>query len=425
MMKSKKILLTAVIAAVVLGAVVASLFFIFGDRTVDAVDTLPLDTLLTAEQAEEDLAFMYEAVKENHPCYLDGSGIDADFDSAYEEARKKLTSAENITVAKLWEIGAEMYCSLQDGHTLITCYNSKQLLEQERLSAGSFVSVDGIPREELLSRFKAVFPCEPTVEFYVDFMLDEALKYESWSILLGIDTADGITAEIQTENGIETVEFTFGYPDLTNAADAAENEESFFSYEFYEDKSAAVFKLDECIVTDGYKNALEEFFRQVREKNISRVAVDLRENGGGNSMVINEFMKYIDVESYYVFGGSVVRSGSRLIENKPNPEKNKKSKYAFSGELYALTSNYTFSSAMNFAVTISDNKIGRIIGEIPGNKPSHYGDKLTFQTPNAKLLCSTSFKKFYRADRSKDDIPLIPDIEVEAENALDTFLNLN
>ena len=80
---------------------------------------------------------------------------------------------------------------------------------------------------------------------------------------------------------------------------------------------------------------------------------------------------------------------------------------------------------MDFAVTISDNKLGKVIGEIPGNMPTSYGDKLYFQPPNSKLLCQVSYKKFCRVDRSKEDIPLIPDIETDEKNALDTFLNLN
>lgn len=410
-----------IVTAVLVFAAVAIIITLTNGKTVDAQPTAAPDTVLTPEQAAEDLEFMYKAVKNNHPCYLDGSGLDKVFDKAYEEAEEKLAACDNITVRDLWEIGGEMYCSIEDGHTFLNFYDSKQILESEKLLEGKIISVDGISREELLSHFRKVFPCEPQVDFYVDYMLDEVLKLESWNELLEIDTFDGVIVEIQTEDGVEAVECTFGYKSATAVTDV----EDFYSYEFYDENSAAVFTLDKCVVTDGYKDALEEFFKGVSEKNISRVAVDLRRNGGGNSQVINEFMKYIDVDSYYIFGGNTVRFNNLLIDNKAYIEKNKKSEYVFSGELYALTSNYTFSSAMIFAVTVSDNKIGKVIGEIPGNMPTCYGDKLTFQAPNSRLLCGVSYKKFYRADRTKDDIPLIPDIETDEKDALDTFLNLN
>ena len=424
--KTKALIGTGIALLLAIAAVIVVIVFAVSQRkTAEIENSLPLNAVLTIEQAQTDLEFMYEAVKENHPCYLDDSGLDETFDGAYEDAKNKLGSLELITVRDLWEIGAEMYCSIEDGHTLINFYGSKQISDYEKLSGGKIISVDGIPREELLSRFRKVFPCEPQVDFYVDYMLDEALRLESWNDLLEIDTSDGVIVEIQTEGGIETAQLIFAYPDLSMAVDTGEDGESFYSYELYEEQSAAVFTLDECAVTDGYKNALEEFFKGVSENNISRIAIDLRRNGGGNSQVINEFMKYIDVDSYYVFGGAIVRDGDRLIENEAYLYKNKKSKYAFSGELYALTSNYTFSSAMDFAVAISDNGIGKVIGEIPGNMPTCYGDKLTFQAPNSKLLCGVSYKKFYRVDRTKDDIPLIPDIETDGKDALDTFLNLN
>lgn len=427
-MKTKtKALIGAGLALFILvsALIVVIIFAASNSKTAEIENSLPLNAVLTTEQAQADLKFMYDAVRKNHPCYLDSSGLDKVFDGAYEDAKNNLSSLELITVRDLWEIGAEMYCSIEDGHTLINFYNSKQISDSEKLSGGKIISVDGIPREELLFRFRKVFPCEPQVDFYVDYMLDEALRFESWNELIEIDTSDGIIVEIQTENGIETAQLIFAYPDLSMVVDTGEDGESFYSYELYEEQSAAVFILDECAVTDGYKNALEEFFKGVSENNISRIAIDLRRNGGGNSQVINEFMKYIDVDSYYVFGGVSARYGDMLVENEAYLEKNKQSKYAFSGELYALTSNYTFSSAMDFAVAISDNGIGKVIGEIPGNMPTCYGDKLTFQAPNSKLLCGVSYKKFYRADRTKDNLPLIPDFEIDAEQALDTFLNIN
>jgi hypothetical protein len=51
--------------------------------------------------------------------------------------------------------------------------------------------------------------------------------------------------------------------------------------------------------------------------------------------------------------------------------------------------------------------------------PSSYGDILRFQTPNARLIFTVSYKYFTRPDASKRDLPLIPDVQVRAEDALD------
>ncbi|MGN0577681.1 MAG: S41 family peptidase [Ruminiclostridium sp.] len=422
--KSKKVFIIPLLCAVLLAACL--------NRNSNFTDSLPLDTVLTKEQAASDLDFMYRTVKDNHICYIDGSGLDKTFDSAYESAKERLSGLSTVTVRDLWEIGAQMYCSLEDGHTIIT-YNGGEIYYNPE-AEGRLISVNGVSAEELLNRFSEVFPCEPQVDFYRKNMLGYAVCRESWLRLLGIDVSGGVAMTFETAEG----EKTFDFPPYSGESSTAQKDsEDFYGYTIDEENSAGIFRLDECTVTKGYKQALSDFFREVKEKDIKRVAVDLRNNGGGNSDVIIEFMKYIDVDSYYLFGGVDVRQGGMLIVNKAEPEKNQKSEYAFSpdsgenndgeyaynGRLYALTSNYTFSSAMDFAVAISDNGLGKIVGEVPGNMPTCYGDKLSFQTPNAKLLCSVSYKKFYRIDRSKDNSPLIPDIEVSADEAQEAFIN--
>ncbi len=431
--KSKKVFIIILLCAVVLAAGIAIAFMCINSSS-DFTDSLPLDTVLTKEQAARDLDFMYRTVKDNHICYIDGSGLDKTFDSAYESAKERLSGLGTVTVRDLWEIGAQMYCSLEDGHTIIT-YNGGEVYYNPEAEGGNLISINEVSTEELLERFSKVFPCEPQVDFYRKNMLGYAVCRESWLTLMGVDISNGVTMVFETDEG----EKTFDFPPYSGESGAMQEEsgESFYGYTIDEENSAGIFRLDECTVTEGYKQALSDFFREVKEKDIRRVAVDLRNNGGGNSDVIIEFMKYIDVDSYYLFGGVDVRLDGMLIVNKAEPEINQKSEYAFSldssenndgkyaynGRLYALTSNYTFSSAMDFAVAISDNGLGKILGEIPGNMPTCYGDKLSFQTPNAKLLCGVSYKKFYRIDRSKDNSPLIPDIEVPANEAEEAFIN--
>ncbi|NLJ25114.1 MAG: peptidase S41, partial [Firmicutes bacterium] len=108
----------------------------------------------------------------------------------------------------------------------------------------------------------------------------------------------------------------------------------------------------------------------------------------------------------------------RITKNRPFED------LLFTGRLFALTSTNTFSSAAMFAVTLLDNNLAEIIGEIPGNMPSSYGDILTFQTPNAKLLFTISFKYFDRIDGTKADLPLIPHYEVKAADAIDKLYEI-
>ncbi|NLA46186.1 MAG: hypothetical protein GX866_01420 [Firmicutes bacterium] len=89
-----------------------------------------------------------------------------------------------------------------------------------------------------------------------------------------------------------------------------------------------------------------------------------------------------------------------------------------------LTSTDSFSAAMDFATLLSDNGLCTVVGEIPGNMPSSYGDVLYFQTPNALLAFTVSYKYFMRPDESKSNLPLLPDVQISANDALEEALRL-
>jgi C-terminal processing protease CtpA/Prc len=123
----------------------------------------------------------------------------------------------------------------------------------------------------------------------------------------------------------------------------------------------------------------------VKENDIQYIAVDLRDNPGGNSSVADEFIRYLNIEKYYITGGCDIRYGPFLKKYSKSITKNKQIEdLVFKGKTYVLTSTQTFSSAMMFATILSDNQIGEIIGEIPGHI----------------------------------NLPLIPDYEVDANNAI-------
>ena len=271
------------------------------------------------------------------------------------------------------------------------------------------MSIDGIAADEMLAHFKQVFPYEPQVEFYADYMFLSAIQMDSWLTLLGADTSDGIDAVIG-ENG-EILHF-----DMADEPDESDSYE-LCSYEIDKENSLGIFVLNKCAVTDEYTSCLAEFFDKVRENDIENIAVDLRNNGGGTTQVINEFMRYIYVTDYKLFGGVDIRTEAGIVSYRDELTPNVRVENPFGGNVYVLTSNYTFSSAMDFAVVIQDNGIGKVIGDIPGNMPTAYGDKLTFQCPNSRLLVSVSYKKFHRVDTKKDELPLIPDVPVDASSA--------
>ena len=103
---------------------------------------------------------------------------------------------------------------------------------------------------------------------------------------------------------------------------------------------------------------------------------------------------------------------------------NEKREQVFTGKLYVLTDIQTYSSAMDFAMLITDNHLGTIIGEASGNMPDGYGDVLNFELPNSKLAMGVSHKRWWRVDTSKSGQPIMPDYEVDSSIAMEKALEL-
>ena len=409
---------TALVLAVIL-AVGGIVLKISGyDAQTDFEPTLPLESEISKEQAIKDLKYVFDTVSANHPALLTDGNAENEFNSSYVKLRRELMSKDSVTVTELWEKSAELVCTLDDAHTIVTVHGTEYVSGGDEISdayeSGTLVSIDGISADSMKEHFKKVFPYEPQVSFYADYMFGEALQYGSWLTLLGADVSDGIDVVIGENN--ETKHF-----DMTDEPPERKQLE-LCSYKIDKENSLGIFTLNRCEMSQEYTDRLLEFFSAVRDNNIGNIAVDLRSNGGGTTEVINEFLRYINISDYKLFGGTDIRIGGNLISYRDEITPNKPVDNAFDGKVYVLTSNYTFSSAMDFATVIQDNGIGKVIGETPGNMPTAYGDKLGFQLPESKLVLSVSYKKFYRVDINKSIEPLIPDYTVEADKALEKLV---
>ena len=409
---------TALLLAVIL-AVGGIVLKISGyDAQTDFEPTLPLESEISKEQAIKDLKYVFDTVSANHPALLTDGNAENKFNSSYVKLRRELMSKDSVTITELWDKSAELVCTLDDAHTIVTVSGTEYVSGGDEISdayeSGTLVSIDGISADSMKEHFKKVFPYEPQVSFYADYMFGVALEYGSWLTLLGADVSDGIDVVFSGNN--ETKHF-----DMTDEPPERKQLE-LCSYKIDKENSLGIFTLNRCEMSQEYTDRLSEFFGAVRDNNIGNIAVDLRSNGGGTTEVINEFLRYINISDYKLFGGTDIRNGGKLISYRDEITPNKPVDNAFDGRVYVLTSNYTFSSAMDFATVIQDNGIGKVIGEIPGNMPTAYGDKRGFQLPESKLVLSVSYKKFYRVDINKSEEPLIPDCTVNADEALEKLV---
>lgn len=252
-----------------------------------------------------------------------------------------------------------------------------------------------------------------------------------------------------------------------------EDDVCYFQFNQFQDMQTARIYHNAGLVADGdyedfqrdtesrggdFRIFLERMFTDIESSEVKNIVVDLRNNGGGNSILANQFYYHLkfdsplktfttsvklsslmehfypDLVNYYLnllsndFGinASLPYLFDLELETKedyfdyvkdsdsdfylPKPG------YRFEGNLYFLTSNRTFSSAGDMITIAYDNGIGKIIGEPMGQKPTSYGDILFFTLPKSGLEGGVSHKIFKRPSRNRDDEKTImPHYSVDVE----------
>lgn len=419
--KKKRLGIRLVILAAVLCAVVLAVFLIWKcgidpkRGTTDSPEaTLSLDAVLTREEAEHDLDYLYDKLSTRHPAWLDRS--DENHKKVEELYRKERAAlGDEVTVLELWRAASRILAALNDGHTMAWRIGEYRVAEDlSALDSGTLTAINGEDAETVYARFCEMNSSETEATDRASFR-DSVLR-EDYLRLLGFDVSEGVTYEFKDESGKR---FSRHYAlvdeeDAVNSPDPDSEKSLVFSID--EERGIGLFDLNFCDYNEDYIKETDAFFKEVFDTGCGCVIVDLRDNPGGNSYVVNEFLRHVDTDSYLP-PGMQERYGPFMIEHKSQAIENHRYDTVFDGQIYALTNASTFSAAMDFAMYLQDNGLGIIVGEASGNLPDSYGDYLPFSMPESRLYLTVSYKKWTRIDQSKAGQPITPDIPCDPAEA--------
>jgi hypothetical protein len=118
-----------------------------------------------------------------------------------------------------------------------------------------------------------------------------------------------------------------------------------------------------------------EMVRTFEERELARLVIDVRANGGGNNGT---------------FGPLIAALQSPAL--------------AEPGVLFALIGRHTFSAAGNFVTVLECDTTALLVGEPTGGAPNQYGDAKTIALPNHPSIlvrCSTRYHEFAAADDAR------------------------
>jgi hypothetical protein len=157
-----------------------------------------------------------------------------------------------------------------------------------------------------------------------------------------------------------------------------------FWIDYREASRTLYFRYSACVDLAGFRSTMQELWNLVEQQPVERLVVDLRGNGGGNSL---------QFDRYFMPG------------LKNNPQLNDPQR------LFVLIDRGTFSSASDNAASLKTSSKATFVGEPTGGSPNGYGEVRRFQLPNSKAQVSYSTKYFMNMNTDMTSIE--PDILVE------------
>lgn len=364
----------------------------------------------------EDFDFLYNALMK-HPSIYRGEQTKRSFIQLYQSKADQVCSYDSLVNA-----ATELTVFFMDGHTNIEvpysaqdlciplccrwdeCGNSLILSESydEIPANAKIISVNGKTVEDLISLMSKRIPHENPYLVKSRMIMYPYENYHLFSkmslnYLFGVKDGYDISFLVNGKR-IEKRCYLKYYNGFLDFPDDSE----FINYEIQDNKM--ILHLNACIFNEQYKRALETAARLCRERQITSFILDLSQNMGGNSAVIDEFITYTNVDSFKRYEMLDYSSGeARQITSRQELVINKKKPICFPDNMFCKVSCHTFSSARTFAVTLKDNGIARIIGTETGGKPNSYGMPRKLQMPGSNLRFRVSTSYFMRPDESKDD----------------------
>ena len=279
-----------------------------------------------------------------------------------------------------------MYYPLQLNYVGDKVYVVSGVSDYKDYMGKEVTAINGVNIKVIEEKVSFVVPHDNTV--YLKLWLNNQLNNTSFLSFINVAESDKAPVTLTFSNG-KNVSLS---PTLSQEIDRDEIISAFSSYSpyIYQGYYRAMEIRDDvllisyntCSDNPSYpmKNFTSDLKKVLSKKKYSKIIVDLRYNGGGNSAVLNPVIKLL--------------------------KKEKCSKYALIGE-------NTFSSAILNAVSLKDDADFTLVGTPTGGSINHYGELKSFTLPETGWEVYYSSKYFKLSKKYEGSI--IPDVYIEKD----------
>ncbi|RRT86248.1 S41 family peptidase [Empedobacter falsenii] len=414
----------------------------------------------TKEQLTSDLDFIKEKIINAHANPFTEISKQ-DFDKKFLEIRNSLK--EGMTQQQFYYLSKPLIVTLNDEHSAMGDFcvtdsiknnlkvlplkfkyeNGKMLLSEnysdDNLTIGDeVISLNNMPINEVLENCAKTIPGakEERIPIVVDRFWVVINKFcyfitDNYNFKFA-------SGKQQTVKSIPLSEFGKKY----SQKNSQNQQKEFKALEYQKIKKIGYINVnsfsDRLYSPEIWKKKFDSIFTQIKKDNVKKLVIDVSDNGGGNSALGDLLITYFSDKPYKTYQGTwkksqeysdflktmgktyddyeKIKNGenlpmiSHIITPNNNPLK-------FKGKTYVVVGKNTFSSAMMFAVTILDNKLAKVVGEIPDKgHPNHFGELIKFTTPNTNLDFLFGVKEWIRPAGKIEPNKLIPQKIIELKD---------
>lgn len=418
--------------------------------------------MLSREQALFDIDALIFAISQVHP---DIFSVCRQEDLFRAVNRAKASLSDSVTPMQFYRASAPVVAMIGDGHTnldfpyksvftgdlkrfpvFVDVLTDRSLICTSSLDSvisrgDRIVSVNGVSADSIV---EAMMPYVSGERPHFRISRIDAMFPALFHMLYA---ADSYEVEYQPRGAKKILSHTFPavtFGEIKQRCPTTESgkKKDMYSYSADSLNDVAVMDFRSFYDAERMKRFADSMFTDLREKNISNLIIDIRDNGGGHSRVGDILLRYISPKPFIQMDKALIRispltsklMGDAGVEPMFVFQEVDTSQYIkplsvreghYTGNVYLLTSNKTFSSAGSFAWAFKECGMGTVVGEETGGMNVCYGDILQYTLPVSRLTAYISFKRFWQLRADENDIHgTLPDVAVPAADALDAAMKL-
>ena len=425
----------------------------------------------TRTDIHQDLEFLAQKVTRIHPVFLIDPNAVTLWETHLQEAQKKIK--ERMTQNEFYLIVAPLLASLRDGHTAVTCPYEQRVIymkqkqglsfpfavdiqdrciaiseyygEDETLFQGSeeLLAINGVKASEICETLRPLMGARGDAIAYGQI----ATSFRSL-LWMRYGFEEDYTLEVKGDAGNikhVTVPGIRNDQYLKNRERYQTNNRGRYDLSIDPNQSIAIMTLHSVADLEGFNTFAEQAFQRLADEAIDALIIDIRDNSGGRSVVVDALLGYLTDRAYSQYRQIDIRVSKNLCEHyrqqsspqvdlikdhpfdtllSVGPQMTDPSvqEHRFRGRVVLLTNGRTYSGAATLAGVFKHLKLGTIVGEETGGTIEYYGDFWLMYLPHSGLQFHVSPKRFVQYGGSDMSRGVLPDVIIrDVDDAIMTF----